>query len=607
MLTRPQSCCVKNIFNNSGDVSLTSLIFGAPLIFTVLSIIGFLFHLPLLYLIVIATSIVTILIHSYHEIRNGNFSLEYITLLALFVSAGTGEYLAGAIIGTMFAIGRVFEKYTLARVLKPLKDFLDFIPKTALIKKGVSKTQETPITSVHEGDIVVVHNGNVVPLDGWLLSENAVLNISKLTNEQAPKIILRDAFIRSGSINTGKTFEFLVANTSATSTYHRVVSLVTRAKVGRAHFVRSAEKANTPFTILILAVALGTYLITRDPSRTLAVLAVATTRSLTIATPLAFFGGISQTLRSNIIIKHPSVLESLAKASDIFFDKTRTLTFGSIHFVAVDLYSSDFSATSALAYASALGLHSTHPLSEAVVKTAHICETPIYFATKVTEQSKRGINGYIDGMPVSLTHTISQKTDYDIALTLSVNEIPYATLFFAENIDTDTKKQFLKLSKTGCNISIFTQKQSASTRVFKQTPITLHTGCTSEKKSSLISRAKLGGKIVAVVGDGMSDTQTLSCADVGIMLSGAETGTCVYATSVVVLGNNPEHIRTLIKIANKTVYIAKQSIYIGIGFSIIGIWFATAGIITPISGALLQKTVDVFVTLNTLRNKTAAQ
>lgn len=593
----------------AGIRALAHPVFRLPLLVLASSALGVSFQLPLLYLVAIAVGIGVILVHSYHEVRDGNFSLDYIAFLALIVSAATGEYLAGAVVAFMFTGGEALEAYASARASQSLEALLARIPKRALVKMERGATREIPLASVPEGATIIVRHGELVPLDGQLLSASAILNTANLTGEALPETIQKGAFVKSGSVNEGEAIELSVSGTLKTSTYHRIVSLVADAKRDQAPLVRIADRANIPFTIITLVLATGTLLFTHDMSRALAVLVIATPCPLIIAAPIAFIGGLSRAARANIIVKHPAALEALARSSKLFFDKTGTLTLGTPRLARIALSAPDATEADALAYAAAVEFHSIHPLARAIAAAAEERQVPVRVAVNVIEHIGKGIHGTVDGVSVSLAQAVQPHTaDDGIALALTVAGTHYATLFFADELKTDARALLGMLSTQGFETAVFTgDTRARAEHVFGKLPLTIYADCTPEEKYALVERARRDGTKVAVVGDGLNDAPALARADVGIVFSGTENSAAVEAASIVVLGSNLRHISTLLRIARRSFTLAKQSIVVGIGLSVFGMVLAAAGFITPIAGAVIQEVIDVVVILNALRSAGSAR
>ena len=194
--------------------------------------------------------------------------------------------------------------------------------------------ETVPVDEVVQGEELLVKPGEVLPVDGVVL-ESAVLDESVLTGEA--RSVERDVgeAVRSGSLNAGGAFRMRAGASAAESSYAGIVALVRSAGVGRAPFVRLADRYALVFVPVVFAMAGGAWLATGDSVRALAVLVVATPCPLVLAAPVAVVSGIACAARSGVVVKDGAGLEAMGQTRTVLFDKTGTLTAGRAHVVAV--------------------------------------------------------------------------------------------------------------------------------------------------------------------------------------------------------------------------------------------------------------------------------
>lgn len=558
---------------------------------------------PSLYLIAIGIGIIEIGIVAYEKIRTGNGSLDYIAFLAMALAAFMHEYLAGAVIALMYTGGEALEAYASRRAEASLAALLARIPKTALVKHNGDELEEMSLREVPTGATIIVRGGELVPLDGILLSPRAVLNLANLTGEPLPETINEGAFVKSGSVNAAEAFELTVSGTLATSTYAKIIDLVKNAELDQSPFVRLTTAANLPFTLLTLSISSGVYLLTGDLARVLAVLVIATPCPLIIAAPVAFIGGLSRAAGRNIIIKTPTALETIARVTTIFFDKTGTLTLGEPQLTNVTLIDPKMSEVQALSLAAALEFHSIHPLARAITNAAkkhNFTPAPAY---DVKEVIGSGIDGKVDGHFISIKQAPEEHHhEGSISLLLTEDEKPVATLHFSDVLKDNAKKFLIDLTHTGFKVAVLTgdRKENAEA-IFAGLALDICADCTPKEKYRIVDEARARGETVAMVGDGLNDAPALARADVGIVFSGTENSASIEAADVAILGHDIASIHELFALAKRSVRIASESIYSGISLSTAGMLFAAFGFIAPVQGALLQEGIDIAVIVNALR------
>ena len=572
--------------------------------FTTLSLFsGFGSTISSLYLIGMGIGALAILVKSYRDIREGNWSVDYIAFLALFVAFFSNEWLAGAVIALMYTTGGALEAYAGHRAEESLAHLLSKIPKTALVQKEDGSIEEIPLADVPTNTTIIIRTGELVPLDGTLASDNAILTLANLTGEPLPESFSYGAFIKSGSVNAGEAFTLIVSGTLATSTYAKIITLVKDAKHNQAPFVRLVTRANIPFTLITLGISGVVYLFTGDIVRVLAVLVIATPCPLIIAAPVAFIGALSQSAKKNIIVKTPATLEILNRVTTLFFDKTGTLTLGEPTLVSITVMKEGVSTTQALSLASALEFHSIHPLARALVAETqkyHFTPSP---AREVKEIVGKGITGMVDGRYLSLEHAPDKKhTGNGITLLLSEDGESIALFHFADVLKENVKEVLSGFTRAGYKIAVLTgDKAEQAQAVFAGIDITIHADCTPEEKYHIVKDARAKGAVVAMIGDGLNDAPALALADVGIVFSGTENSASIDAAHIAILGHEVTLLRNLFDLSHRSVTIARESVYVGIGLSVLGMIFASFGYIAPVEGALIQECIDATVILNALR------
>ena len=259
-------------------------------------------------------------------VRRRHLSVDVIAVLALAGALAVDEAFAGAMITVMLASGRLLEARAAARARRELGLLLERSPRTAR-RRVASGVEEIPVEDVVRGDRLLVSTGEVVPVDGRLLTD-ALLDESALTGEPLPVERPAGDDVRSGVVNAGAPFDMVATAVAAESTYAGLVRLVEQAQAASAPFVRVADRLAVLFVPLTLLLAGAAWAFSGDPVRAVAVLVVATPCPLLLAAPIAIISGLSRAARIGVVIKGGGALERLAAGRVMLFDKTGTLTQG---------------------------------------------------------------------------------------------------------------------------------------------------------------------------------------------------------------------------------------------------------------------------------------
>jgi heavy metal translocating P-type ATPase len=571
--------------------------FRLPILALLCLAAGF-FYTPL-WLLGIALGLGKIALDSFRKIRAGEYSLDYIAFLAMAVSLPSGEYLAGAVVALMIIGGEALDEYASARAESALRGLAERIPKTCTVRLPDGTTVERPIQDVREDDVIIVRPNELIPLDGTLVSDEALLNEANLTGEALPVSFHRGTFIKSGSVNAGETLSLSVEGGFETSTYMRIVRLVEEAKRHQAPVVRLAERVNFPFTAVALALSGGAYFFTGELGRALAVLVIATPCPLIIAAPVAFIGGLSRAAGRDIIVKRTATLEELTRTRYVFFDKTGTLTLGEPRLTDLALLDPSYDEKRALAVAAAIEFHSIHPLARAILRARREKDAPLLEAKRVVETIGQGIAGDVGGARFTIRKT---PEPHGIVLSLSEGEREVARFTFEDELKKDVAELFAALKREDIEVEILTgDKHANAEHLFGSFGVKIRADLSPEMKYAAIEEVQKTGASVAMVGDGLNDAPALAKADVGIVFSGTENSAAIEAADAVILGRHLSAVLELFDTSRRAMRVAAQSVWGGVLLSTIGMLFASFGYIPPVAGAITQEIIDVVVILNSLR------
>ena len=271
-----------------------------------------------------------------------HFASDIVAMLAIIAAILTNEALPGVVIVIMQTGGKALEDYAFRRASSSLDELMARSPRIAYRKMreindddddegiGDQSLEEIKVTDVRIGDLLVVRAGDLIPVDGTIISGRAQIDESALTGEPLPKNkdVSDDVF--SGTINAGgNAFEILASKVSEDSQYAKIVQLVRNAQEEKAPIQRLADRYALWFTPITLAISGFGWLVTQNPQTILSVLVVATPCSLIFATPVAIMSGINRCAKIGIIIKTGAAIEQIGKSQAVVFDKTGTITYGS--------------------------------------------------------------------------------------------------------------------------------------------------------------------------------------------------------------------------------------------------------------------------------------
>ena len=329
----------------------------------------------------------------------GRLGVDAIALISMSATLGLSRPLAGAVVARMYAGGNVLEEIAVTRAEGSLRALVDRAPRIAHRRIGEC-VEDTPIEHVEVGDQLVVKAGEVVPVDGNVISESATIDEAALTGEPIPVAKAKGGRVFSGTLNAGSTFEIAASALAGDSAYAGIVKLVTAAQTAKAPFARLADRYALLFLPLTCAIAFFAWWISGDIIRSLAVFVAATPCPLILAAPVAFIAGVARSARRGILVKGGGPLEVLARAHTVLFDKTGTLTVSGARLLSIEPGPGE-DPDEALKLGASLEQASHHVLASAVVQAAMERGFPLQMPNDVQEEMGAGLQGLVGKQRVS--------------------------------------------------------------------------------------------------------------------------------------------------------------------------------------------------------------
>lgn len=518
----------------------------------------------------------------------------------------------------MLASGRILEFFTKQRAERELRALVDRAPRFAWLQES-GDLRQIPVEQIQPQQTLLVRLGEVIPVDGRLLSPTAVLDESALSGESLPVTRRAGEPLPSGVTNVGAPILLTATRTAAQSTYAGVVRLAETARRSRAPFVRLADRYALLFVPLTLLIAGIAWHMSGDSLRALAVLVVATPCPLILAVPIAIMSGISRAARRGILIKDGVTLEALAGVKQVFLDKTGTLTSGHARLQSIETNGA-VDPQRLLGLAASLAQASTHPISQAIVAAAYQRGLSLSVPQDVEESPGAGLCGRVDGLRVrfgtlSFVHketpvpgwatTMLRHMDY-LACSGSFIEVDGALaglLVFSDNLRRETPLTLRRLRNRGIErIVMLTgdRLETAEMIALSAGIDELRAGLTPEDKVRAVQEGCLRASTL-MVGDGINDAPALAAANVGVAMGASGATASAQAAGVVLLVDRLDRLVEALDIARRTRHIARQGVLVGMGMSLLAMIVAAFGYLPPLIGAIAQEGIDVVIIINALR------
>lgn len=547
------------------------------------------------------------------ELSAGHWGLDILAVIAMGATLAVEEYLAGLIIALMLTGGEALEDMAARRASRELDTLLNRAPAYAQrIHPDTREIVQIPVSDVEVGDELLVRSSEVLPVDGILVSEYALIDEASVTGEPVPVTYRAGEALLSGTVNSTETFTMRATAGAADSQYASIVRLVEEAVQSRSPMVRLADRYAVPFTLVSLAIAGVAWYLSGDPVRFAEVLVVATPCPLLIAAPVAFMGGMSSAARINVIIKDGGTLETLARVRSAAFDKTGTLTQGAPE--VVEIIAADRGAEETLRLAAAAEQHSVHAFAAPIVAHARDAQVELPEVAAAEEVATNGVEAALaDGTVVrvgksgfieEVVGTLDRPTlgSGQTAVYVSAADRLAGVIVLSDPLRPQAEETIARIRSFGVQQVALVTGDVAPTAeaIAREAGITaVHADVTPQGKVDIVRAME--PKPVMMVGDGINDAPVLAAATVGVAMAGRGATAASESASAVVTSDDLSRVADVMHVSRRTVSIALQSIWLGIAISIALMLVAAFGYLPAIAGALLQEVVDLVAIVSALR------
>lgn len=568
----------------------------------------------LLWIIGVVPALGALLIEILRSIGRGEVGLDIVAALSMTAALVFGETLAAAVVAVMYSGGTFLESFAEGRARREMHDLLSRVPRTATRHQN-GGLEEVPLDEIAPGDRLLIRQGDVVPVDGTVVSDAAFVDTSALTGESLPVRLARGADALSGSTNAGEAFDLTATHRAEESTYAGIVRLVEEAQRSKAPMSRLADRWSLGFLVVTVSIAVAAWWFTGDPIRAVAVLVVATPCPLILAVPVALVAGLSRAAHFGVLIKGAGPLETMARIRTLILDKTGTLTDGRPRIVSIE--SRDGMAEGdILRLAAALDQASKHPVAQAIAAAAKDRGFALPVPTDVTEIPGEGVVGLVEGRKVIVgaegfvAARVGQPAgDHpamapgSVLVAVAVDGRMAGYLVMSDPLRDGAGAMLDGLRHQGIARILLATGDRADVAEHVTEGLGfdgVRSGLTPDQKVLLVLSERKHGPVM-MVGDGVNDAPALAAADVGVAMGARGAAASAEAADVVLLVDRIDRLGPGIEIARRSRRIAVESVVAGIGLSVLGMIAAAYGYLTPVQGALLQEVIDVAVILNALR------
>jgi heavy metal translocating P-type ATPase len=540
-------------------------------------------------------------------------TMELSMTIALVAALAIGEFFTALIITLFVLAAEILEGMTVRRGRRAIGNLLDFLPRTATVRRG-PEIRQVSADEIGIGDLVLVNPGGRIPVDGTVAGGHSFVDQAPITGESMPVEKTAGAWVYAGTINQSGALEIGAERLGRDTSFGKIIEAVEQAERSRAPIQKLADRLAGYLVYFALGAAVLTFLITRDVRSTISVVIVAGACGIAAGTPLAILGGIGRAARQGAIIKGGRYLETLARADTVIFDKTGTLTLG-IPEVQDLVLAVGVSAPALLAAAAAAERRSEHPLAKAILTLAESHAIPVIEPQDFAYTPGRGITARVDGDEIvvgnrALLRERQVTTPDDAgedgsgwgAVLVARSGRYLGAIRVADTIRPEAKAAVAGLKAIGIRTMLFTGDAKNVAEVVAaalgvdELAAELLPEAKQERVKSLVDR----GRVVAMVGDGINDAPALMQASVGVAM-GSGTDVARESASVVLLGNDLLKFVETVRLARRTRRTILQNFVGTIAIDGVGVGLAAMGFLIPPLAAFIHVASELVFILNSAR------
>ena len=548
-----------------------------------------------------------------------------------------------AVVVTLVLLGKWLEARAKRQTTSAIRALHNLRPDTAHLL-GRDGEVDVPVTEVLVGDQLVVKPGERFPVDGTLLEGRTQVDESMLTGEPLPVTKDVGAQLTGGSINGDGRVVLQVRAVGVDTVLSSIIRLVEDAQAAKAPIQRLVDQVSAVFVPVVLVIALITVLAWYFTGHSfevalihaVAVLVIACPCALGLATPAAIMAGTGVAAKFGILIKDAQALEIAHTVNVVAFDKTGTLTVGQPRLTA--LVPVGLAEDEALQLAAGLQSGSEHPLAHAVVRAAKDKTLAVLAPTDVQAVPGRGTQGHVAGrtlllgslrwmaeLGVALEAVADQAAQLQAngatvsAMAEKVSAHPelakgqpdryqlLALLAFADEPKPGAKEALATLKARGIQtVMISGDNRGAALAMAKRLGLDdkdVLAEVLPGDKAAKVAELKAGGKVVAMVGDGVNDAPALAAADVGMAMAnpnGGGTDVAMHAAGITLMRGDPLLVAGALQISSRTVAKIRQNLFWAFAYNAAGIPLAALGYLSPVVAGAAMALSSVSVMTNAL-------
>lgn len=543
---------------------------------------------------------------------------------------------AAAVIITFISLGKLLEERAKSSTASAIRKLMGLQPTTVRIVVD-GETREVPIAAVKPGDYIVIRSGEKIPVDGQVRSGDSFVDESMISGEPIPVRKQPDDKVFAGTINQNGSFVFEAVKVGGDTVLAQIIRMVQEAQGSKAPVQRLVDKIAGIFVPVVIGIAVLTFVLwmllggddafTHALLTSITVLVIACPCALGLATPTAIMVGVGRGAENNILIKDAESLERAHQVNAVILDKTGTITEGKP--VVTDEHWSDTDDRHRRALY-ALESRSEHPIAQAVGDRLKADYGNPAEVTDYESITGFGVKGFVDGvlyyagnerlmaqqnipLPDDARDVYERlRREAKTTIFLAGNGALRGVVAVADKVKDSSRQAVQTLRSRDIEVYMLTgdNRQTAEAVAAQVGIDNVEAEVLPGDKAAFVKMLQGQGWVVAMVGDGINDSQALALADVSIAM-GKGSDIAIDVAKMTLITSDLRLVAKALRLSSRTVKGIRQNLFWAFIYNVIGIPVA-AGLLYPINGFLLDPMIagaamalsSVSVVANSLRLRT---
>ncbi len=545
---------------------------------------------------------------------------------------------ASAVVIAFILLGKMLEEKAKGNTSSAIKKLMGLQPKTVTVIHHGGHQMEMPVATVKVGDTILVKPGEKIAVDGTVTTGSSFVDESTISGEPVPVDKKQGDTVFAGTINQKGSFQFTANKVGGDTVLAQIIKMVQDAQGSKAPVQKLVDKIAGIFVPVVMGIAVlsliawivlgGENGFTQGLLAMVTVLVIACPCALGLATPTAIMAGVGKGAENGILIKDAESLELAKKITAVVLDKTGTITEGKPEVVAVR-WKSDVSEKELSALLLSIEQQSEHPLAEAVVRHYKTSNVPTVKVDHFESITGKGVKAYfggktfflgspalLDSENINIDHELQGLASEWLQKAQTViwfadEKSALAVIGIADKIKETSVRAVKEMQDAGLEVYMLTGDNPSTAKAISDQVGIRHfkAEVLPAQKAEFIKELQKQGKVVAMVGDGINDSNALAQADVSIAM-GKGSDIAMDVAKMTIISSDLLRIPRAIRLSKQTVATIRQNLFWAFIYNLIGIPIA-AGVLYPINGFLLNPMIagaamalsSVSVVTNSLRLK----